>query len=178
MALVIGTNCGFVTSAPSNDPSGATALIMDTRARALKDTAPAKAVKVTEIGWWCDNATQEANFDVGIYSHDAGNDRPNALIGSSKNNAKGTSSGWKKITSLDITITAWTVYWIGVQLDDTATQTNLDFDQDGSSGTAYKSSQTALPDSWGSSDGSDATSTMAIYALVEVSNQSGFFSLF
>jgi len=168
MALVKGTNCGFVTVAPSEDPAGgSSAVIIDTRARAVKDTTPVGAIKVTEIGWWADNATQEADFDVGIYSHDAGSNVPNALIGSSKNNAKGTDSGWIKKTGLDISITAETIYWIGVQLDNTATQTNIDYETKVGELAKYKSSQTSLPDSWGSSDGG-AAALIAAYAVIEL----------
>ena len=124
MALVIGTNAGFVTTAPTADPSEPDSA-MDTYVRAIKDTSPVGAVKITEIGWYCDNATQAANFEVGIYDHDSGNDKPLNVVGSLyQTNAKGTGSGWKTVT-VDIDITAETIYWIAVQLDDTATTTFL-----------------------------------------------------
>ncbi len=72
MALVLGTNCGFVTVAPTSDPTGTINDVQNTFAYASKFTSPATAIKVTEIGWYCDNATQEANFEVGIYDHDSG----------------------------------------------------------------------------------------------------------
>ena len=46
-------------------------LIMDTYAGSCKFTAPLDAKDLTSIGWYCDNATQEANFQVGLYAHDA-----------------------------------------------------------------------------------------------------------
>ena len=178
MALTLNTNSGFVTASPSADPGGASTTQVSTRAFAQKDTMPAGKVKVTEIGWWCDNATQEANFDVGIYSHDAGNNRPNALIGSSVNNAKGTGAGWKKITGLNIAVTPGTIYWIGIQLDSTATASSIDFTNTaGVNKGDYKETQTALPSSWGSSSGSSER-LYAIYALVESSAGAGFFGLF
>ena len=162
MAVVKGTNCGFVTAAPAADPAGANGPI-DTVAMAFKDTTPAGSYKVTEIGWYCDNATEAAEFDVGIYSHDAGNDRPNALVGVSANNAKGTDAGWKKITSLNIALTGGTIYWVAIQLDNTATETNLNYNP----GDKYnsKDGQTALPSSWGTSDGS-ASILVSVYALI------------
>jgi hypothetical protein len=119
MALAYGTNCGFVTTAPTADPGGS-AIDQDAFTNALKDTAPVGAITVTEIGWWCDNATEESNYEIGLYTHDAVNDRPGTLIaGHSHTNAKGTTSGWKVASGLNITITAGTIYWLAVQLDDT-----------------------------------------------------------
>ncbi|MCJ7805918.1 hypothetical protein MUP46_04735 [Patescibacteria group bacterium] len=165
MALVKGTNCGFVTTAPTADPAG-TFLTIDTRAFGFKDVAPAGVVRVTEIGWWCDTASEAANFDVGIYSHDSGNNRPNALIGSASNNAKGTTAGWKVVTGLDISITAGTTYWLGVQLDDTATPTGTDYANDAAEKQDRKTGQTSLPDPWGASSGT-AAQLLAFYAVYE-----------
>lgn len=175
MSLTLNTNCGFVTSAPSADPSGSTAIIIDTRSRIIQDTTPAGATQITEIGWWCDNATQAADFDVGIYSDSAGS--ADSLIHVSRDNAKGTSSGWKKVTGLEYSISAETTYWIGVQLDDTSTQTNIDYNSSGLTKTAYMSSQSSLTSSW-SSGGGDPSSLVAIYAVVEVPSNAGFFAFF
>ncbi len=164
MALVKGTNCGFVTTAPTADPGG-TNWVLDTYAYGFKDVAPAGAAKVTEIGWWCDNATEAADYDVGIYSHDAVNNRPNGLIGVARNNAKGTTSGWKRVTGLNISISAATTYWIGVQLDNTATNTNYNYTGQAGEKDDWKTSQTSLPDPWGTSSGTGADLT-AFYAVV------------
>ena len=121
MALVIGTNAGFVKTSPSADPAegGGPA---DTLAWANKDTSPPGAIKVTEIGWWCSNATQAADYDVGIYNDNSIDDNPESVVGAlSTGNAKGTTAGWKKVTGLNITITPNTVYWIAMQLDNTST---------------------------------------------------------
>lgn len=123
MALVKGTNCGFVAVAPVADP-GSTGTICDSKVAAQKDVAPVGAILVTEIGWWCDSATEEANYEVGIYSHDAGNDKPNVLLaGADRTNAKGLAAGWKVVTGLNIIIAAGITYWIAEQLDNTATTT-------------------------------------------------------
>ena len=126
MALVLGTSCGFVTSSPSADPGGTALEDVDTTAQTLKATAPVGATKVTEIGWWCDNATEEANFEVGIYGDNGSGTAPDAVIELNQTNAKGTGAGWKKVTGLNIAITAGTIYWIAMQLDDTATGTDTD----------------------------------------------------
>ena len=64
MALVKGTNCGFVTVAPTTDPTGGGATTIDQTSQALKDTSPVGATVITEIGWWCNNATEESNDNI------------------------------------------------------------------------------------------------------------------
>jgi hypothetical protein len=125
MAVVKGTNCGFVTSAPSAAPGGATAAL-DNTSRAQIDVAPAGATKITEIGWWASTATEESNFEVGLYSHDAVNDCAKDRLYVNNTNAKGTTGGWKTV-AVDWAITAGTTYWIAVQVDDTATATGYDY---------------------------------------------------
>ena len=151
MVLTLGTNCGFVTVAPTANPSTGGSQI-DDRAFAFKDTSPATAAKITEIGWFCNTASEEANFEVGIYAHDSGNNKPDTLIVSFTTNAKGTGLGWKVVTGLDITISQNTDYWIGVQLDNVTTTTFLPTASDsGANKFAIKVSQTSLPDPWGTS---------------------------
>ena len=125
MALTLGTNCGFVTAAPSADPEGFAGTI-DVKCFALKVTAPAGATAITEIGWYCDNATEAADYDVGIYSHNAGSDIPDAKLASSGDVAKGTTAGWKT-AAVACAVTAGTVYWLAVVLDNTATTTNMNY---------------------------------------------------
>jgi len=167
MALVKGTNCGFLLATPSGNPLGNDLEVMDTLAWSLKDTAPVGATKVTEIGWWCDNATEEANFEVGIYDHNVGDNNPEAKVGDfSTTNAKGTDAGWKKVTGLNIPITAGTIYWIAVQLDDTATTTNICFESSDGDRMDRKVGQTTLTDPWGAST-SLADNINGIYAITD-----------
>ncbi|MBF0522598.1 MAG: hypothetical protein HQL24_06025 [Candidatus Omnitrophica bacterium] len=165
-AVVEGTSAGFVTVAPTADPGGAT-FTADTYARAIKDTSPAHAVKVVEIGWYCANATEAANFEVAIYSHDAGNNRPLNIVGVSRTNAKGLTAGWKSAT-VNIAITENTTYWIAYQLDDTTTTTNTEYTTTAGSQVDRKDSQTTLPDPWGSTNLS-AGNLYAFYAVYQVS---------
>ena len=166
MALVKGTNCGFVTIAPTSDPEGST-LIIDNNAQAFKYTSPVGATKVTEIGWWCNTATEEANFEVGIYDHNVGDDNPEAVVGSlSQTNAKGTGLGWKVVTGLNISISAETTYWMAAQLDNTATTTRINIGSTNGEKRDNKTSQTELTNPWGTSSGTTGH-LMAIYALVE-----------
>ena len=83
MSLVVGTNCGFVTTEPTADPVGSSYITVDTYAQGGKFTSPSGNNKITKMGWWCDNATEEANFQLGIYDHDSDNDRPGNLLASS-----------------------------------------------------------------------------------------------
>ena len=115
MAIVLGTNCGFVTVSPTDDPEAAGNAISNT-SKAVKGTVPAGMTKITEVGWWCANASQEINFEVGLYSHDAGNDKPDNRLYVDATNAKGTVGGWKKVT-VDWDVTPETIYWIAVQVD-------------------------------------------------------------
>ena len=168
MALVLGTNCGFVETAPSTDPEGVTTINIDYTSNAFKDITPARASKVTEIGWYTPSTSEESNFEVGIYSHNIGDDNPEAVVGAlSQTNAKGTTSGWKVVTGLNIPVTGETTYWIAIQCDNTSTATNIDFTTTGGEKADNKVSQTGLLDPWGSSN-SSATRLMATYALVEL----------
>ena len=167
MVLVKGTNCGFVTTAPTVDPNES-AFTQDNTARAFKDIAPIGAVIITEIGIWIDNATEAADIEVGIYSHDAGDDEPDNLLGSTTF-AKGLTSGWKKATGLNIPVVAGITYWIGAQLDDTATDTDTDRKLGIIEADRYaeKLVQASLPNPWGDSSRNYDNRYIAIYAVWE-----------
>lgn len=172
MALVLGTNSGFVTVAPTTDPGG-TNSSFDARSKVTKDTSPATAVKITEIGWYCDNATEEANFEVGLYAADGAvvPGEAGTLLQVSRTNAKGTNAGWKKVT-VDWTISPSTPYWLGAQLDDTATLTNMNLGS-GGSGRDELTSQTTLPNPFGGGAPGDAAGMMSIYAVWEAAAPEG-----
>lgn len=164
-ALVFGTSAGFVTTAPTADPEG-TNTVVDYSSYALRATSPANAIKITEIGWWCDTASEAANFEVGIYSDDA-TFYPNTVVGSlSQTNAKGTTAGWKKATGLNIEISGNTIYWIAIQLDNTATTTYINYASDSGKTYARTDYQSSLVDPW-FDDGFSLNSIVAIYAVWE-----------
>ena len=56
-----------------------------------------ETLKVTEIGWWCDTATEEDDTEVGIDAHDSGDNEPGVLLGKAVF-TKTTGAGWKKAT--------------------------------------------------------------------------------
>lgn len=161
MALVIGTNCGFCSSAPSADPGG-TPVVLDSYTAAAKFDSPAGTNSVSEMGWWCDNDTQAVGFELGIYSHDADNGKPNLLLAASSETAKGTTGGWKT-AAVSYGLTASTSYWLAAQLDNTSTTTNIDYLGNVAYAEAYKATQTTLPSPWGSSTGT-AARIIAVYA--------------
>ena len=162
MALVLGTNAGFVTVAPTDDPAES-GFTIDNSTWASKDTSPSGDNKITEIGWYCDNSTQEANFEVGIYTDDS--DKPDIVVGSlSQTNAKGTDAGWKRVTGLNIPISASTIYWIAVELDNTIPGTDADLKLSG--GRLDVKNAVELTDPWGTTNTS-LDWLPAIYAVIE-----------
>lgn len=173
MAVVVGTSAGFVTDAPSADPSGS-ADNVDYRIWGNKHTSPATAIKVTEMGWYCGNATEEANFEVGIYDHHVSNNMPeNLLDGASQTNAKGTGAGWKHVTGLNITISSSTIYWLGLQVDNTTTTTTLDYSGASGERQLYRNNISSLPNPFGTPSGIYNNYVDAIYAVWEAAAGGG-----
>jgi hypothetical protein len=162
MALVLGTNCGFVPTSPTDDPAGIN-ITCDAIAQAIKHTTPVGVTKITEVGWWCDNATQASNFEVGLYSNDADTNKPNTRLYVSNTNAKGTDSGWKKVT-VDWTVTPETVYWITFQLDNTVTTSRTNYYGSAGDRISWYAVDT-LENPWGAS--SESEYLYSIYALYE-----------
>jgi len=163
MALEWGINQGLITASPVDDPIASYNSTVDNQCHSIKVTSPAGTNKITEIGWWCDNATEETNFEVGLYSHNVGNDKPENRLEWSNTNAKGTDAGWKKV-AVDWAISAETIYWIAIQVDDTATETLC-----GQERTDYRRSLKTniggLTDPWPAS--TETTWPYGIYALWE-----------
>ena len=165
-ALVVGTNCGFVTVAPTADPA---ASLMDARysSWAGKYTSPATAVKVVEIGWWCDTATEEDDTEVGIYAHDSGDNEPGHILLGKAVFTKTTGAGWKKAT-VNIAISPNTIYWIAMELDLTTPDNYGNYASSGSTRVSRKTIQTTLTNPWGDSLVNYDNYDLAIYAVVEL----------
>ncbi len=161
MVVVLGTNAGFVTTAPTSDPTGTESGI-DTFAMAMKLIAPSNAVKITEMGWYCQNATQASNYDIGIYSHNETDNEPEARLAVATA-AKGTTAGWKT-AAIDVDLIPGNTYWLAIQVDDTATQTKMDFTSDAAVRKAILyPTQTTLPSPWGTSN--EFASTLQIISV-------------
>lgn len=159
----VGINYGLVTTTPVGDPGGNYDTITDAYSRAQRITTTAP-ITITEIGWYTTLDTEEANFEVGIYSHDSGINQPANLLYSDVTNAKGTLAGWKKKDGLDWDLNASTIYWLAIQLDNTATSSKIP-SQSGETGeyTVYHQPDTTLPSSW--SGNLLSNYAMSIYAI-------------
>ena len=165
MTLIEGVNCGFVSVAPTEDPDGGTSTDIDWVSRAMKAETSTDQILI-EIGWYCVNASEESDFDIAIYEHDAEDNEPGDSVLMIRDNAKGTTLGWKRITGLNIELSANTTYWLAVQLDNTATRTDIDLEIDESEELHRQSWQTELPDPWGDTENlGESTHLMAIYAV-------------
>ena len=174
-AIVEGTNAGFCLSAPSADPAG-TATAQDDTGRATKFTSPADINTVTEIGWWSDQISEEANFEVGIYADNGSGTAPGAAVYRNQTNAKGLGAGWKAVTGISVSLSPSTVYWIAVQVDNTVTTTSTD---GSTTGAPYRrnfdTAATTLPDPW--ADDGTSENILAFYAVyTQVSDRRIIFS--
>lgn len=134
MALALGTNSGFCAVAPTADPGGSNGTI-DGVSGVTKHTSPTNATKIVGVGWWCDTATEAADFAVALYAADGtvvpGEAHTRLYV--SSGNAKGTTSGWKHVV-VDWPISPGTAYWIGVGCNNTATTTSTNTAATGGAG--------------------------------------------
>src|SRR3990167_8890385 len=112
MALVLGTNSGFVTVAPTADPAG-TSTTFDGSSVVTKDTSPVGATSITEVGWYRAAGTNSANFEVALYSNTAGVADVRLFV---DNTNSDTAGGCVRVT-VDWAISASTAYWLGLQMD-------------------------------------------------------------
>jgi hypothetical protein len=168
MAVEIGTNAGFVIVAPVDDPSGLGTRQVSAYSRAQQDTSPAGSdLYVDEIGWWCDNATEEANWEAAIYDDTGSNIIQNIVGTKSGTNAKGTAAGWKRANGLYIPIPAETLLWVAIQVDETTTVTNIDYSVGGARYVYYSGATTLEDPFYGASY--STSGPLAIYAVVKSS---------
>jgi len=166
MAVIKGTSGGFVTAAPAGDPNGS-ALSVEAEAFGLKDVCPADVNIITQVGWYSSVDSPEANYEVGLYSHDSDNDEPDVLLASSVGNTKAASAiGWQIVSGLAWAVTPGTTYWIGLQVDTTAGSTATDY-SNGQTKYARKLVASSLPNPFVVFDTSDRI--LSLYALVDVS---------
>jgi hypothetical protein len=162
MALALGTNVGFVATAPSTDPAGGDTTI-DGSSVVVKDTSPSTAVKITQIGWYRGSGTNTANFEIALYSDSAGVADARLYV---DNTNSSSSSGWITVT-VDWAISPSTAYWLGLQMDAHTGSSTVDSATSGGSGTDVRTSQTTLNDPYGGGTVADADGMYAIYALYQ-----------
>lgn len=163
MALALGTNVGFVLVSPTADPAGTNTTI-DGSSVVVKDTSPAEATKITEIGWYRGAGTNSANFEVALYSDLAGVPVTRLFVDATNSS---TSGGWITV-AVDWAISGSTPYWLAVQMDAHSGSSSIDTATSGGSGTDVLTSQTTLNDPYGGGTVADADGMYAIYAKVNV----------
>ncbi len=113
MAVVEGTSAGFVTTAPTADPSAGSTFDITNTQFAMKFTSPATAIKITELGWWCSEGTAETlNVSFFVYDHNGGTDLPNNQVDGGTDALSPNVNTWIRKTGLDITISPSTIYWL------------------------------------------------------------------
>lgn len=161
MAVVLGTSSGFVRVAPTADPAGSNTTI-DGSSVVTKDTTPAGARTITEIGWYRGSGTNTANFEVALYADSAG--AAGARLNVDNTNSSAVQ-GWV-VTAVNWTISPNTAYWLAVQMDAHSGSSTIDTATPGGSGSDVLTSQTTLNDPYGGGAVADAAGMYAIYALV------------
>jgi hypothetical protein len=162
MALALGTNVGFVTIAPTADPAGSNTTI-DGSSVVVKDTSPAGAIRITQIGWYRGSGTNTANFEIALYSESAGVAATRLFVDATNSSASG---GWITV-AVDWAISPSTPYWLGLQMDAHSGSSSVDSATPGGSGSDVLTSQTTLNDPYGGGTVADAAGMYAIYALTE-----------
>ncbi len=161
MAIVIGTNSGFVTAAPTGDP-GAPGATFDNQANSTNDTSPSGTNIITEVGFYTETDVAALNWSVGLYANSAG--APTTRL-FTQTGVMSTGVGWKAITGLNWSLSASTNYWIGVWVEATTPDTIGQQSTSGGTGFTFLASQTSLPDPYGTPTGTDSDGKMAIYAV-------------
>ena len=164
MALALGTNSGFVTVAPTTDPAASLELTIDGNSLATKDTTPSGVGRITEIGWYRAVGTNTSNFEVGLYSDNAG--VPDVRLEVAATNSS-SSAGWITV-SVNWTISASTDYWLALQMDAHTLSSTIDRETTGGSGYDFISGggQTTLNNPFGGGAVAQPAGMAAIYALV------------
>ena len=168
MALVLGTSSGFVTVAPTTDPTGGSPSTIDSFSYVTKDTSPADSVRITEIGWYRDSGSVDSNFEVALYAADGAVEPGEAgtRLFVSATNSPGTTTGWKTV-AVDWAITELTDYWLAIQMDAHAASSDIDRELTGGAG-FDRVTQAGLPDPYGGGAVGDTDGMIAVYALVEI----------
>lgn len=166
-SLVLGTNCGFVTVAPTDDPGNHTSYDIGGQARVIRHTSPVGSTKITEIGWYI-SAGEETNYEIGLYSANGTivpGEAETLLYVSRTQLAGDTIPGWEHV-SVDWNISENTVYWIAIQIDNAFSDISGTYANSGGEGQDAKVG-TTLPNPFGGGAISDADAMEGIYAVYE-----------
>ena len=160
MAVTIGTNSGFVSASPTEDPAGSNSNMTGNQV-VTGDTSPSGATTIYEVGYWQDNATADENYRIGLFADSSG--VAGALLQQTDLVAKGSEAGWKKVT-VNWSISGSTAYWIGFAI---VGSNNINWDG-GVAGPGWdriNPSSTTFPDPFGGGTLLVSPGCLAIYAL-------------
>ena len=163
MALTLGVNSGFVTTAPVSAPTAAGAPTIDGSSMVTKDTTSSTPMRITSIGWYRSAGTNGANFQIGLYSDSAG--VADALLSVDATNSS-TSTGWITV-AVNWSISPSTPYWLALQMDAHTGTSLFPRDISGGSGFDILTAQTTLNNPYGGGTVAQPTGMAAMYALVE-----------
>ena len=162
MSLVIGTNCGFVSAAPTEDPGGIDAAI-DYYPRSNLHTSPIGTYKVVEIGWYSnDYADPGGSFQIGIYSDSSG--VPGTLLAVEEAVLSGPA-GWQAAI-FNYELESGTDYWLAVVQEASHPSTNVASATTGADDYSVHFNSNILPEPW--VEGGSGTMLLAVYAKYEV----------
>lgn len=165
MAVVEGTNCGFLTTAPTTDPGNPDSRTIKQVCNGAKFTAPANGT-ITEVGYW-----QEAgqvigppNMDLGVFSDDGTGLSPDEQLDSTGIISRPNFNNYWCSGAVSVPITSGTVYWIAVNVGNTLQPITIGLDNSQNTYSYVEKNQNPpLPDPWGSSD-FDGVGLCCIYA--------------
>ena len=172
MAIVLGTSSGFVSVAPTTDPNAAGAPVIGGSSVVTKDTSPAGAVRVTEVGWYRSTGTDTANWEIGLYSDNAGVADVRLQVEATNSSS---TTGWLT-RSVNWPISPSTAYWLAVQMDAHVGGSNIDRDTTGGAGFDILTGQTALNNPYGGGAVAQPTGLAAIYAVYTTTSIAGISS--
>ncbi len=169
MAVVLGTDSGFVTVTPTVDPNG-TGVTIDGSSVVTKDTSPSTAVKIVEVGWYRGSGTNTANWEIGLYAEASSVAATLLFVDATNSSAAG---GWLSV-AVDWAISGSTAYWLGLQMDSHSGSSTVDSAASGGAGSDVMTGQTALNDPYGGGAVADADGMYAIYAKWEAASGSTY----
>mgnify|MGYP003405231181 CR=1 FL=1 len=162
MAVVLGTSSGFVTVAPTADPNGGVNITIDDAAVVTKHTTPSGVGKITEVGWYRGAGTNTANWEIGLYSDNAGVADVRLQVEATNSSS---TTGWLTRT-VNWTISPGTAYWLAVQMDPHTGSSTLDGEKSGGVGRDTISPASTLNNPFGGGAVENAVGMAAIYAVV------------
>jgi len=160
MALVIGTNCGFVTVAPTTNPDVG-GLPIDYYARATKFTSPVGEQTITEMGWFLNGNPGDPGeeWQLGIYNDNGG--KPGTLLASATG-IIGVAATWQVASSFEYVVASETDYWLAAVQAASSPQTDCAWFETGGDDYSLDLNTDTLANPW--VEASSGVYLMGIYA--------------